>query len=161
MGVFLSTLAFLFSTPGIVVPSLISPACLHARSVSYQRFVLLGAALWTLGDACGQFNRNERELAVFYEAARYGRSCFCQRGCRKDDSTFRSYLNRCWPNAPPPPRLLVENALKPRGRAEANEPTRPVTVNEGVEFEQPETCQLPFTDLLSAIQLSIGGSSSA
>jgi uncharacterized membrane protein YkgB len=52
VGMFLTTLTFLFSTPGVVEPSLGFPA-LSALPGQFliKDIVLLGAALWTTGEA--------------------------------------------------------------------------------------------------------------
>jgi uncharacterized membrane protein YkgB len=52
VGTFLTTLTFLFSTPGVIEPSLGFPA-LSALPGQFliKDVVLLGAALWTLGEA--------------------------------------------------------------------------------------------------------------
>jgi uncharacterized membrane protein YkgB len=52
VGTFLTTLTFLFSTPGVIEPSLGFPA-LSAVPGQFliKDVVLLGAALWTLGEA--------------------------------------------------------------------------------------------------------------
>jgi uncharacterized membrane protein YkgB len=52
VGMFLTTLSFLFSTPGVVEPSLGFPA-LSASPGQFliKDVVLLGAALWTTGEA--------------------------------------------------------------------------------------------------------------
>ena len=52
VGMFLTTLSFLFTTPGVIEPSLGFPA-LSAIPGQFllKDVVLLGAALWTLGDS--------------------------------------------------------------------------------------------------------------
>ena len=52
VGMFLTTLTFLFSTPGVIEPSLGFPA-LSAMPGQFliKDVVLLGAALWTAGEA--------------------------------------------------------------------------------------------------------------
>ncbi len=52
VGMFLTTLTFLFSTPGVIEPSLGFPA-LSALPGQFliKDVVLLGAALWTMGEA--------------------------------------------------------------------------------------------------------------
>lgn len=52
VGMFLTTLSFLFSTPGVIEPSLGFPALSAAPGqFLIKDVVLLGAALWTLGEA--------------------------------------------------------------------------------------------------------------
>ena len=60
VGMFLTTLTFLFSTPGVVEPSLGFPA-LSAMPGQFliKDVVLLGAAFWTLGEAL-RASRTER-----------------------------------------------------------------------------------------------------
>jgi reactive chlorine resistance protein C len=54
VGMFLTTLTFLFSTPGVIEPSLGFPA-LSALPGQFliKDGILLGAALWTTGEALG------------------------------------------------------------------------------------------------------------
>lgn len=61
VGMFLTTLTFLFSTPGVVEPSLGFPA-LSAVPGQFliKDVVLLGAALWTTGEALRAVRTGER-----------------------------------------------------------------------------------------------------
>lgn len=58
-GMFLTTLSFLFSTPGVVESSLGFPALsVVPGQFLIKDFVLLGAAVWTTGEALGAARRN-------------------------------------------------------------------------------------------------------
>jgi uncharacterized membrane protein YkgB len=61
IGMFLTTLTFLFSTPGVIEPSLGFPA-LSAVPGQFliKDVVLLGAALWTAGEALQAVQREQR-----------------------------------------------------------------------------------------------------
>lgn len=60
VGMFLTTLSFVFSTPGVIEPSLGFPA-LSALPGQFliKDVVLLGAALWTAGEALGAVRREQ------------------------------------------------------------------------------------------------------
>ena len=60
VGMFLTTLSFMFSTPGVIEPSLGFPA-LSALPGQFliKDVVLLGAALWTAGEALGAARREQ------------------------------------------------------------------------------------------------------
>ena len=59
VGMFLTTLSFLFSTPGVVEPSLGFPAIsVLPGQFLIKDVVLLGAAVWTAGEALRAARRN-------------------------------------------------------------------------------------------------------
>jgi uncharacterized membrane protein YkgB len=60
VGMFLTTLSFLFSTPGVIEPSLGFPA-LSAVPGQFliKDVVLLAAAIWTMGEAMGRVKIEE------------------------------------------------------------------------------------------------------
>jgi uncharacterized membrane protein YkgB len=59
VGMFLTTLSFLFSTPGVIEPSLGFPALsVMPGQMLIKDLVLLGAAIWTTGEAMKASSRN-------------------------------------------------------------------------------------------------------
>ena len=59
VGMFLTTLSFLFSTPGVIEPSLGFPALsVMPGQMLIKDLVLLGAAIWTTGEALRASSRN-------------------------------------------------------------------------------------------------------
>ena len=57
VGTFLTTLSFLFTTPGVVQPGYSFPALSGSGGFLLKDVVLLGVALWSLGDSLGHATR--------------------------------------------------------------------------------------------------------
>jgi uncharacterized membrane protein YkgB len=66
---FLGTLSFLFTTPGLVVAHYSGIPVLGAQPGQFllKDLVLIGVALWTLGEALGAGNNQETKTADLME----------------------------------------------------------------------------------------------
>lgn len=63
VGMFLVTLSFLFSTPGVIEPSLGFPALTFLPGqMLIKDLILLGAAIWTTGEALRASNLRRHSL---------------------------------------------------------------------------------------------------